>query len=162
MNLELIVPLSLTMSLVAFFLAAKWYAIPWIAAVSKKQALTPLLLFHSFRHIGLAFLLPGVTAEALDPGFADPAAYGDLIAAGLALAALLAVRLEWPVALALAWLFNIVGALDLLNALYHGMQLIPPGHLGAMHFIPAVVVPALLVTHYLIFAILLKREHASA
>ncbi len=84
MNLELIVPLSFTMSLVAFFLAAKWYAIPWIAAVSKKQALTPLLLFHSFRHIGLAFLLPGVTAEALDPGFANPAAYGDLIAAGLA------------------------------------------------------------------------------
>lgn len=157
MNLDLVVPISLAMSLLSFGLVAKWYIMPWLVSVSRKQALTPLLLFHSFRHIGLAFLLPGVTAEALDSGFADPAAYGDLLAAVLAFVALLAVRLGWRLATPLVWLFNIVGTIDLLNALLQGMQRIPAGHLGAMHFIPAVVVPALLVTHFMVFALLVRK-----
>ena len=154
---ELVLPLSLTMSLISFSLVARWYALPWMLSVSLKTALTPILLFHSFRHIGMSFLLPGVTAEVLDSGFADPAAYGDLLAAALALLALLALRLEWSAATGLVWLFNIIGTLDLLNALFQGTQRVPPGHLGATHFLPAVIVLALLVTHYLVFRLLMRR-----
>jgi hypothetical protein len=100
---ELILPLSLVMSLVSFSLIAKWYIIPWLNARSRSEALTPLLLFHSFRHIGLAFLIVGVTAQPLDPRFSSPAAYGDLLAAVLALIALVAVRGKWSAAMPLVW-----------------------------------------------------------
>jgi len=62
MNRELIMPLSLLFGLVAFGLIAHWYVMPWLKSVSRTRALTPLLLLHSFRYIGLAFLIPGVTA----------------------------------------------------------------------------------------------------
>jgi hypothetical protein len=153
---ELILPLSLVMSLVSFSLIAKWYIIPWLNARSRSEALTPLLLFHSFRHIGLAFLIVGVTAQPLDPRFSDPAAYGDLLAAVLALIALVAVRGKWSAAMPLVWLFNIVGLVDLINALFQGLRYVPNGHLGAAYFIPTVIVPALLVTHVLVFRLLLR------
>jgi len=157
MNRELIMPLSLLFGLVAFGLTAKWYVMPWLKSVSRKRALTPLLLLHSFRYIGLAFLIPGVTVQALDAGFTIPAAYGDLLAAVLALVALIAVRLDWSVATPLMWIFNIVGTLDLVNALYQGGQRIPVGDLGATYFIPTVVVPGLLVTHFMIFVLLVRQ-----
>ena len=93
----------------------------------------------------------------MDPGFSFPAAYGDLLAAVLAIIALLAVRLKMKSANLLIWIFNIVGAVDLINALYQGMQRIPAGHLGSTHFIPTVIVPALLVTHYMIFKLLTRK-----
>jgi hypothetical protein len=155
---ELILPLSLVMSLVSFSLIAKWYIIPWLNARSRSEALTPLLLFHSFRHIGLAFLIVGVTAQPLDPRFSDPAAYGDLLAAVLALIALVAVRGKWSAAMPLVWLFNILGLVDLINALFQGLRYVPNGHLGAAYFIPTVIVPALLVTHVLVFRLLLRRS----
>jgi hypothetical protein len=158
MDSEFILPVSLVFGLCAWGLIAKWYVMPRLRSVSRKGALTPLLLLHSFRYVGLAFLIPGVTAQALDPGFANPAAYGDLLAALLALAALWAVRRESPLATPLVWVFNIVGTLDLLNALFQGVQRVPAGHLGATFFIPAVIVPALLVSHFLIFVLLLSRS----
>jgi hypothetical protein len=127
-------------------------------SVSRPAALSPLLLFHGFRYIGLAFLLPGVTATALDPAFANPAAYGDLIAALLALGAVLALRVGLPGTVLLVWTFNVWGTLDLLNALYAGFRLTPDADLGAAFFIPAVIVPALLVTHVLVFRELLRKR----
>jgi hypothetical protein len=47
---------------------------------------------HGFRFVGLAFLVKGVVAPELPAAFAMPAAYGDLIAAVLALFALAALR----------------------------------------------------------------------
>jgi hypothetical protein len=124
------------------------------------EALTPLLLLHSLRHIGMTFLLPGVTATALDVRFANPAAFGDLLAALLAFAALLALRLRWRLAIPLVRIFNIVGSVDLLNALWQGFQHVSAGNLGATYFIPAVVVPALLVTHYMISRLLIPPLQA--
>ncbi|MEE8225501.1 MAG: hypothetical protein V3R30_01675, partial [Kiloniellales bacterium] len=86
------------------------------------------------------------------------AAYGDLLAAVLALVALLALRLDWPIAVPLVWIFNIEGTLDLLNAVFQGLRYTPDGHLGATYFIPAVVVPALLVTHAIVFWLLLRKQ----
>jgi hypothetical protein len=156
MNRELIMPFSLVFGLIAFGLTAKWSVMPWLTSVSRTHALTPLLLLHSFRYVGLAFLIPGVTAQALDAGFANPAAYGDLLAAVLALGALIAVRLDWFVATPLLWVFNIEGTLDLLNALFQGVQRVRVGDLGATYFIPTVAVPALLVTHVMMFVVLVR------
>jgi hypothetical protein len=141
---DFILPISIVMSIVSFTLIARWYLMPALRELPRAAALAPFLLFHSFRHIGMAFLIPGVTSQPLDSRFADPAAYGDLLAALLALLALLALRQKWPVAIPAVWLFNLEGFLDLLNALFQGFRYAPDGHLGATYFIPAVVVPALL------------------
>jgi hypothetical protein len=156
---DLFLQLSIVLSLLSFSLIAKWYVMPALSSTTRAEALTPLLLLHSTRHIGLAFLVVGVTSAALDPRFAYPAAYGDLLATLLALAALLALRLRWAIAMPLVWLFNVEGSLDLLNALFQGFRYVPNGQFGATYFIPAVVVPVLLVTHFLIFVLLLRREN---
>ncbi len=159
---ELILPISIVMSLLVFGLIAKWYVVPALAECDRKTAFTPLLLFHATRFLGLAFLIPGVTSEPLDPRFADPTAYGDLLAAGLALVALMAVRSDWRITIPLVWIFNVVGTLDLFNAYFQGFRFVPVGQMGATYFIPAFVVPALLVTHAIIFWLLLRRQTAAA
>jgi hypothetical protein len=75
-----------------------------------------LLILHIFRFIGLAFLVPGVVSPNLPGAFARPAAYGDLVAALLALIAL--AGLGSRLGLVLVWLFNLWGSADLLNAFY--------------------------------------------
>ena len=70
---DLILPLSLVMAFTAYSLIAKWYVMPVLRSLPLARALTPLLLFHSFRFVGLAFLIPGVTSQPLDSRFANPA-----------------------------------------------------------------------------------------
>lgn len=64
-------------------------------------------------------------------------------------------------ALGLVWAFNLWGAGDLLNAIYQGnvRAKLDPGMFGAAFYIPTAVVPPLLVTHALIFWLLLRREN---
>ena len=80
----------------------------------RAEALRPLLILHSFRFIGLAFLVPGVVSPDLPPAFAHSAAYGDIGAAMLALLAL--ISLSNGAGIAIAWIFNLWGLADLLNA----------------------------------------------
>ena len=146
--------LQFVLSLIVYALLAKWYVVPWLAGKPVNQALIPLVFPHAFRHIGMVFLVPGVVAQPLPDGFANPAAYGDLLTGVLALLSLVALRGGWGLALPLVWLFNIVGTVDLLNALRQA-NAVPD--FGAAWYIPTFLVPALLVTHFMIFARLLRR-----
>ena len=119
MDTQAIFGLQFVMSLVVWGLIAKWLLAPWLAKMPSHDALFWLTLPHAFRHIGMVFLVPGVVAQPLPAAFAMPAAYGDLVTGVLALLALVALRTGWVGALALVWLFNIVGTVDLLNALRH-------------------------------------------
>jgi hypothetical protein len=48
----------------------------------------------------------------------------------------------------IAWIFNLSGSADLLNAFYQANNArLLPGQLGATYFIPTFVVPILLITH---------------
>ena len=58
---------------------------PELRRRGRNEALRPLLMFHSFRFVGLAFLVPGVVSPDLPAVFAEGAAYGDIVAAALAL-----------------------------------------------------------------------------
>ncbi|MGH7727943.1 MAG: hypothetical protein ACREM2_04010 [Vulcanimicrobiaceae bacterium] len=118
-----------------------------------------MLILHSFRFIGLAFLVPGVVAADLPAAFAVPAAGGDLATAILALLAL--ATLGGRIGIALTWTFNLWGTVDLLNAFYQGNRAgLAAGQLGAGYFIVTVLVPLLLVTHALVFRLLLQRRNA--
>jgi len=150
--------LSIIMSFVASGIVAWLFLWPWLRAMPRADALLRLLVPHTFRFVGLSFLVPGVVSTTLSPAFAAPAAYGDLIAAVLAIAALLSLRGRAIWAVPLIWLFNVWGTADLLNAYYQGAlgQRIHPGALGAAFFIPTVLVPPLLIIHGLIFRLLLR------
>jgi hypothetical protein len=77
---------SVVFGLLAWGIVAARYIWPHLRDRRRIEALRPLLILHSFRFVGLAFLVPGVVAPELPAAFARPAAYGDLIAAALALA----------------------------------------------------------------------------
>ncbi len=146
--------LQFFLSLVVWGLIAKWLLAPWLEKKLPHDALFWLILPHVFRYMGMVFLVPGVVARPLPGAFATPAAYGDLVTGVLALLALIALRTGWVRALALVWLFNIVGTVDLLNALRQA-NVVPD--FGAAWYIPTLFVPLLLVTHFMIFARLLRR-----
>ena len=158
MAMEFILPTSMLIATIAWSLVFVWYVHPALARQSLERALRPLLLLHSFRYIGLMFLIPGVTAEALDPRFSVPAAYGDLVAALLALAALWFLSVHRSLGLLSTWAFNIWGMADLINAVARGILFTPDGALGAAFWIPAVIVPMLLVSHVYIFVRLLAER----
>jgi hypothetical protein len=63
----------------------------------------------------------------------------------------------------LVWVFNIWGSLDLLNAFYVANATgLLAGQLSAAFFIPTAIVPLLLITHALVFRILLKHGGPTA
>jgi hypothetical protein len=155
MSVRAIFGLQVLMSFVGCILIARFYVAPRLSALPLRVALIPLLLLHAFRHLGMVFLVPTVVGPALPAAFAVPAAYGDLLAALLALLAIAALRMEWSFAVALVWIFNLVGTLDLINAFYQGMR--NNVQLGAAYFIPTFMVPALFVTHAMMFAMLTRR-----
>lgn len=157
MSVDLILPLSMALAISAWTLVFAWYLHPLLARRAFEAAVEPLLLLHCFRYVGLMFLIPGVTASPLDARFAAPAAYGDLAAAGLAFISLGALRVNRPVALASVWVFNLWGFADLLNAVARGLKFTPDGALGATYWIPALVVPLLLVSHVYLFGRLLTE-----
>jgi hypothetical protein len=152
---------SIAFSFVAWGMVAKRYIWPRLRVLPRAEALRPLLILHSFRFIGLVFLVPGVVSPELPPAFAHSAAYGDIVAATLALLALASLRRG--AGIVIAWSFNLWGSADLLNAFYqaNGAGLMA-GQLGAAYFIPTFLVPLLLITHGLAFRILLQHDSESA
>ena len=146
--------LQLALSLILCSLLARWFLAPWLKEKTRSQALFWLTLPHATRYVGMVFLVPGVVSPSLPHAFAAAAAYGDLAAGLLALVVLIALRNRWAGSTVLVWLFNIVGTVDLVNALSHA-QAVP--HLGAAWYIPTFWVPVLLVTHAMMFARLLGK-----
>ena len=158
MDAQLRFGLSVVLSFLTWGLVAKYYIWPFVRAQRGRAGFRPILLLHATRFVGLGFLVPGVADPAIPVAFAGPAAYGDLIAALLALATL--AVLDTPFGLLLLWAFNLWGTADLLFAYYQGIigVRVEAGLLGAMYYIPTLVVPLLLVTHGLAFRLLLTRR----
>lgn len=150
--------ISVVFSFAAWGVVTARYLWPKLRLLPLQDAVRPLLTLHAFRFMGLAFLVPGVVAPDLPAAFARPAAYGDLIAAILALLALALLRTSW--ATAAVWLFNLWGTADLLYAFYQGLfgAGLSPGSLGAAFFIPTAIVPLLFLTHGMVFRLLLQSR----
>ncbi|MBV9083614.1 MAG: hypothetical protein JOZ62_13120 [Acidobacteriaceae bacterium] len=153
--------MSIAFSLIAWGIVTARYVWPELRLRPRAEALRPLLMLHSFRFIGLAFLVPGVVSPDLPSTFAHAAAYGDIVAAILALLAL--ISLPNAAGLVMAWIFSVWGSADLLNAFYQANHAgLVPGQLGATYFIPTVVVPLLLITHGLTLRVLLQHQNVPA
>jgi hypothetical protein len=157
MQPQLVFFISVAFSFLAWGIVTARYIWPALHNKGRSDALQPVLMLHSFRFLGLATLVPGVVSPDLPATFAHPEAYGDFIAALLAVLALL--LLPRGSGLVIAWIFNVWGTLDLLNAFYQGNAAgLMAGQLGAAYFIPTLFVPLLLITHGLAFRILLQHQ----
>jgi hypothetical protein len=160
MQTQLAFFVSIAFSCIAWGIVAARYIWPELRLKPRAEALRPLLILHSFRFLGLAFLVPGVVSPDLPSAFANSAAYGDIVAAMLAMFSLL--LLPSGAGVVAAWIFNIWGATDLFNAFYQANHVgLLAGQLGATYFIPTFIVPLLLITHGLSFRILLRHENES-
>ncbi len=162
MPIALIYGVTVAFGLLAWSVFAFQYLWPTMSKRERTDALRPILVLHSFRYIGLVALIPGVVApELASTVFARGLAYGDLVSAILALIALGALRTRMSGLL--VWIFNLVGTADLLNAFYQGARISladTPGVLGAGYFLAILGVPLLLVTHILVFRLLMRKEAA--
>jgi hypothetical protein len=160
MSVLAIFGVSVMMGFIAFGVVTNLYILPHLWNSSRENALIALIVPHAFRYVGLSFLVPGVVSPSLEQAFALPAAYGDFGASILALIAIFALGARSHWAIPLVWLFNIWGFADLWLAMYRGTigVGIMPGSLGAAFFIPTIIVPPLLITHGLIFWLLLRAS----
>lgn len=152
---------SIAFSFVTWGVVAARYIWPALRIRPRDEALRPLLMVHSFRFIGLAFLVPGVVSPDPAPAFAHSAAYGDIVATILALLSL--SLLPSAAGTVLVWIFSLWGSADLLNAFYQANHAgVMAGQFGATYFIPTCVVRLLLITYGLVFRIMLQDRRISA
>src|SRR5271155_3300878 len=152
---------SIVFSFVASGVVAGNAIWPDLRRRGRNEALRTLLLFHSLRFVGLSFLVPGVVSPDLPAMFAESAAYGDIVAAALALLTL--ALLPGKLGIVAAWVFNLWGSADILHANYEGIHLgVQAGQLGAAYFLPTFIVPLFLITHGLMFWLLLRNESEAA
>ena len=93
--------LSVLMNFVAFGIVTRTYIWPLLRMARREEALIALTVPHTFRFIGLSFLIPGVVSSSLPLGFSFPAAYGDLFASILAVLAIwsLSARVRFAISL---------------------------------------------------------------
>ena len=157
-----ILTVNLLLSTLIFWMGARLYLFPRLPEFKPRTILLPILLLHSFRHLGLMFLAPGATYPGIPARFAYPAAFGDLLAAALAVAAIPAVARQSPMARFLVWLFSVEGTLDLLTAISLATLYDASAYMGPAYWIPAFWATALLVTHYITFVVLWRHWPRSA
>lgn len=166
MDVKIIFGISVLFSLTSSAIIAALYVWPWLQRKDRNTALTLLVAPHMFlRFLGLSFLVPGVVSPLLSHSFAAPAAYGDFIAALLAILATVALKRRASSAMGAVWVFNLWGTADLFFAFYSAARAgLHPGMFGAAFYIPTAIVPPVLMTHILIFRLLLggQRERRAS
>ena len=159
MNSVSIFWLQLLASCVVCIIIVAWYVWPRLTKLPRNSALIPLLFVHVFRYLGMTLLVPGMVDAKIPSEVLFNTAYGDLIAAALALTAIVALRYNWRYGVLMAWVFNIWGFVDLLGALRGVLQVnLPSFYLGTVWYIYTFYAPLVIISHVLIFWILFNRS----
>ena len=154
--------IQFTFSLVAYALAAWWYLAPRLARLPRELALVPLVWVHVLRIAGGTILAPGAVGDAVPTEFRTMIGYGDMLTALLALVALIALRRRLSFAVALVWVFVLVGLADTVNAIIQSMRFsVFNDRLGVNWVIVTCYVPALLVSTALIFTQLRRTDRST-
>jgi hypothetical protein len=161
MDTAVVFNLETVLSLVVFFFIVQWYGKPWLMTLGPRGALVPLLLFSSFRFLGLSFLVPNWTA-GLPAAFATPAATGDFIVSLIALAAALALRYGLGFGIALAWLYTVAGTLDFIYAGSLANANPVPQTIGPLWPLMSVLGPAWMVALAFLYRFLIWPAPAAA
>ena len=159
MNSVTIFWLQLVASVVVVSLVTAWYVWPYLTRLPRNSALIALLFVHVFRYVGMTELVTGMIDPKLPGQFVSSAAYGDLLEAALALVSILALRSNWRFVIPLVWVANTWGFLDLLNGVRGVLQLnVPSYNLATLWYVYTFYAPLVLVSHLLIFLVLIKSK----
>jgi hypothetical protein len=151
--------MQLLTSLVVFGTFAVWYVWPSLTKLSRNSALVPLLFVHVPRYVGMTILVAGMVDPTLPRAFRASAAYGDLLEAALAFVSILALRGDWRIAVPLVWVANTWGFLDLLNGVRGVVNLnVPSFNLATFWYIYTFYAPLVVVSHLMIFWILIRSK----
>lgn len=151
--------LQILSSIFVFGTVTAWYVWPSLKKRPRDSVLTALLWVHVFRYVGMTELVVYMIDQALPAEFRSSAAYGDLVEATLAFISIFALRSRWRVAIPLVWVTNTWGFLDLLNGLRGVVQSnVPTFNLGTLWYIYVFYAPPVVISHLLIFWILIKSK----
>src|SRR5687768_15523449 len=143
--------------LVVWATIANLFILPVIERLEQNDKLSVWLTPQLFRVLGLGLLVQNLAPD-LPRSFALPTAIGDCLTAFLALISIIALRQRWAWAQRLAWVCNIVGSLDLVIALPHAAVINAVKYLTVQWYVPAVVVPLLIVCHFMTFRVLIRHR----
>ncbi|MGL5835384.1 MAG: hypothetical protein ACRC1Z_19465 [Waterburya sp.] len=155
---------------------AAWAVLIWmnwdrLQPGGHKRIISFLASIHVFRYVGLVALVP-IHFDPEPFGFThtylQQVAYGDTIAAVLAILTIIAVRQDWKLASTLTWAFFLEGTIDTLNAGPNFVLHITNQNLvGAMGwliltiYVPVLIVSETVLGFYLVRRLLAKSDSQS-
>lgn len=149
----------------AAFALIYWSTRRTLVEMGRDAHLKALISVHFFRYFGLTAMLPGVFNLA-PAGFSQDYLFqimaGDVLVAVLALICFFLFQIGSSLRMRFAWIFNVIGTLDYLNA---AARVTPSIHdaniLGPFGWIILTVfLPAWLVSHIAIFSVLASKNRA--
>ena len=155
--------MQLLVSCAVFSIVAAWYVWPSLTKLPRNAALIPLLWVHVPRYVGMTLLVTGMVDPKLPSEFLSSAAYGDLLEAALALTSIFVLRSNRRGAVLLVWLTNTWGFVDLLNGVRGVLQLnVPSFNLATFWYVYTFYAPMVLISHLMIFWMLIKSKSSKA
>lgn len=135
-------------------LAASWWAWPRLRAMPVNHALSIVLFGGAIRYMGTLLLHPALAPSA-NPD--EVAAYVDVAVAVIALAGIIANRAGSAAGKPLAWLYCIVGGIDMFVAFAKGLSTGTWEHLTGGWTFVVTAFPAVGVTLVLTLILLVRR-----
>jgi hypothetical protein len=88
--------LSVMGALIASFVVARLYIWPALRSLPRYDALRILASLHAFRFLGMNFIVVGFVSPALSSTVGNQIAWGDFVAAVLALLSIAVLTWRWP------------------------------------------------------------------
>lgn len=133
----------------------------WFKTLFTHTPLPTLVGIHLFRFVGVFFLI-SYYFDALPQTFAYIGGWGDIISATLAIWVIYALKQQKSYAIALTWIWNIIGMLDILNVLTNAIittrASLADGTAGVIEFasfpfawIPAFAPATIIFLHVVVF-----------
>jgi hypothetical protein len=154
-----IVSIQFALGLIIFGTVVREYLLGWLQRSDVFVAIAPVLLYQGFRFLGLTMLAPDQVAPGQDLDAIEVIAYGDLAAAVTGIIAALAAYRRSALTLPLAWLFTVVGIVDLISV---GITVAAAGTLeegiGVMWVTFGLIAPLLVLSHGYVLYVLIKRK----
>ncbi len=148
------------LTILAYGLAAWWYAVPYLRRQTLSDAVSSLLWVHVFRYVVLYLYVAKQEGYAISDTAQAQLVIGDLTGAALGLAALLALRLRLRVGLILSWGVIVATVVDALTGFYQRSIEPPrPDATGVWWMIFVFFAPAILVSLPLLAWQLVTRRH---
>ena len=136
---------------------AKLFVLPMTESLEQNDKLSVWLAPQLFRVLGVGLLVENLS-PSLPLSFALPTAIGDCLTAFLALISIIALRQRWTSARKFALVCSVIGSLDLAIALPHAAFIQAAKFLTVQWYVPALVVPLMIVSHFMTFRTLFRHR----